>query len=215
MTNMTQEIWNILARHPAIQKDLARDLINVRALAKYLVKRYNLGIGLDAVISAIRRYELSKVSLEYNKAVEELFKESKILTKNDIGCIITKRNKDTQEAIQRIINEIEQIKIVKTESKIKLITDNKRMSELYNVFKKQDILKIEDNLGELCILIDIKAEETKGVMARIANELLVSDINIEDIIINLPEILVYVMDIDLLKAHESLLSLSKKKLAIN
>jgi len=212
---MTQEIWNILARHPAIQKDLARDLINVRALAKYLVKRYNLGIGLDAVISAIRRYELSKVSLEYNKAVEELFKESKILTKNDIGCIITKRNKDTQEAIQRIINEIEQIKIVKTESKIKLITDNKRMSELYNVFKKQDILKIEDNLGELCILIDIKAEETKGVMARIANELLVSDINIEDIIINLPEILVYVMDIDLLKAHESLLSLSKKKLAIN
>ncbi|MBT7928627.1 hypothetical protein HN682_01735, partial [Candidatus Peregrinibacteria bacterium] len=71
MTNINQTVWRLLAQDLSIQKNLKKGLINVRGLAKYLIETYNLRASLDAVISAIRRFENS----ETFKDEEELSKK--------------------------------------------------------------------------------------------------------------------------------------------
>ncbi|MBL7100981.1 MAG: hypothetical protein ISS23_03450, partial [Nanoarchaeota archaeon] len=55
------------------------------------------------------------------------------------------------------------------------------------------------------------ADQTKGVAARISNEMMLRDVNISEIIFCVPEIIIYVKQEDLLEAHESIIQLCQGK----
>ena len=57
MVSVNQRIWNIISKELCVERELLHGLINIRALAKYLIDKYSLNASLDSVISAIRRYE--------------------------------------------------------------------------------------------------------------------------------------------------------------
>ena len=52
---------------------------------------------------------------------------------------------------------------------------------------------------------------TKGVLARIATELSLGNINIHELIMCPPEFIVYVKERDIVKAHEALLKLCEEQ----
>ena len=58
MTNIVHEVWKILDTSPSIQRDMSLGLINHSALARYIIEERNIDANLDAVLSAIRRYEI-------------------------------------------------------------------------------------------------------------------------------------------------------------
>ena len=58
MANIVHEVWKILDNNPSIRREMRRGLINMSALAKYIIHRKGVDATLDAVISAIRRYKL-------------------------------------------------------------------------------------------------------------------------------------------------------------
>ena len=60
MKNTVGEVWKFLDNNPCIKRDLSKGLINSRALAKYIVKTQKMDVTLDAIISAIRRYDIEK-----------------------------------------------------------------------------------------------------------------------------------------------------------
>ena len=89
MTSVQQQVSSLLAKEICINKDLSLKLINTRALARHLIKRYNLNKSLDSVISAIRRYDIKKVE-EDKQAVLDLFKDAVVSTRNNVACITIK-----------------------------------------------------------------------------------------------------------------------------
>ncbi len=75
---------------------------------------------------------------------------------------------------------------------------------------KEQIIETKDHLAEISIVLDQSAGKTKGVVAKMTNELAINDINIEEFIICPPEYIVYVLELDLLKSHKILMGLTEQ-----
>ena len=59
VSNIREFVWRVIDTDISLKKDVSRSVINVRALAKYIINKYKLNVSLDSVISAIRRYHIS------------------------------------------------------------------------------------------------------------------------------------------------------------
>ncbi len=215
MTNITQTVWNLISQDPPIQKNLQKNLINIRALAKHLINQHGLKASIDSVISAIRRYPTSKNFKENVSEIRDVFIGANIATKNNLACLVLRNQSDIQKYLSEVtkltdFEKRETLRMIKGKNNLKIITDMVSLEKLKKIFPEEGKLETKENLSEIRILTqDIKADRTKGVAARISNELLTNDINISELMFCVPEIIIYVDQKDLLKAHESILQLCR------
>ncbi len=108
--------------------------------------------------------------------------------------------------------EVPPLKMITGTKAIKLVIDQPNIETMKKILPKEMIVKIENDLSEISVRVPEKAIQTKGVLARIAGELALSNININEIIVCPPEFLVYVKQRDIVKAHESVLKLCRESL---
>jgi len=202
-----QEVWKILRSDLAIQKDLNRNLINSRALAKYVITKYNLTTSLDAVISAIRRFQGEETFREEEKAILSVFKNAVISTKNNMACITLNMRPCHFLKKTNLAENSPSYRIIATPNEIKVMLEQPLLADIKKLFSKDEIIKIEENLSEIRIKVEESAVKTKGVLARIANEIALADINIQEILVCIPRFLIYVKEKDIVKAHEAILKL--------
>ena len=202
MPNITKEVWKIIESDRAIERDLSRNVINMRALARFIIDKYGLEASLDSVISAIRRFDI-KSTQENDRKLSNLFKDAIIKTRNNIVCITVRH-----EAGAEI--KADGIRSATGTQTSKLIIEKSRLKEFLTAIPRKAIEKIEEDLSELSITIDERSIKTRGVLARIANEISLSNINIEEIIISPPEFLIYVKEENITKTYESVLRLQEK-----
>lgn len=210
-TNINQSIWKMLQLDLAIQKDISREIINTRALAKYLIKKYGIAqAGLDAVISSIRRFESEEKFEEEEKTLQFIFKEAVVSTRNNVACITLSLTMN--DLVKRWANagKLPPARLTAGRRTIKIMMDQPDISMFKAMFASDEIIKIEENLSEICVVVGDKSVLTKGVMARIANELALANINIHELIVCPPEFLIYVKQSDIVRAHESVLKLGQQ-----
>lgn len=208
MLNVNQTVWKIIQSDISIQKNIYRKLVNVRALAKYIIRKYTLSASLDSVISSIRRFETQEPFIEENKAILSVFKNSVISTKNNVACItLSISPKDFFKNICTINNN-PHFKLTTGEREVKIIVETPFLNNLKSSFSESELEKVEENLSEITVRVSETALMTKGVLARIANELFLANINIHEIIICPPAFFIYVAERDIVRAHDSILKLS-------
>lgn len=208
--NVNQAVWKLLQMDLAIQKDIHRQIINTRALAKYLIKKYSLAqVGLDAVISSVRRFEGEELFEEEEKLLQHIFKEAVISTRNNVACISLAIT--PHDLVKRWANagKLPPARISAGRRTVKIMMDQPDINLFKAMFASDEITKIEENLSEICVVVNEKSILTKGVMARIANELTLANINIHELVVCPPEFLIYVRQSDIVRAHESILKLSQ------
>jgi hypothetical protein len=214
--NINQTVWKILASDLAVQKDFSRKIVNVRALAKHILKKYELPASLDSVISAIRRFQGSENFEDDERGLLHIFKDSVVSTKNNMACItlaispqqlFSKLCMDGHYSNHRSIP----IKVTTGSDETKMVVEQPHLDKVKGWFDKSDVIDIDKDLSELHIVVAEKAILTKGVMARIANELSLANINIHEVIICPPEFLLYVKERDIVKAHEAILKMCEGK----
>ena len=70
MTNVAEEVKKFLDNSPCIRRNMDIKLINVRALAKMIIKEKKLNATLDSITSAIRRYRLDSHNPIFDTAHE-------------------------------------------------------------------------------------------------------------------------------------------------
>ncbi len=214
MESITREVWNIIKSDAAIQKDLTRSLINTRALARYLLKRYPLSASLDSVISAIRRFERGTKAKETEEKLTNLFTDASIATRNNIACVTLGKEAEKKLPALCTLRGLAQngaFRIITGSTATKLIADQEQLPSITAQFPETAITDVERGLSELSITLSGKVTKTKGVLARIASEISLADINIEETIICPPEFLIYVKQADVLKTYESVLKLREKR----
>jgi hypothetical protein len=210
-TNINQAVWKILHSDLAVQKDLSRKILNVRALAKHLMREHDLPASLDSVISAIRRFEANEHFEEEDKVLRHVFRDSVISTKNNMACItlgISPKVLFSKICVNG--NRLPALKVTTGSDETKVIVEQPHLEEVKGWFDKKDILSIDKDLSELLVVASDKAVQTKGVLSRIANELSLGNINIHELIMCPPEFIVYVKERDIVKAHETLLKLCQE-----
>jgi aspartokinase len=216
MTNIVHEVWKVLDNNPSIRKEMNRDLINISALARYIIKNKKLNASIDAVISAIRRYEIDKHDDIFENAYKILGHTVNISTKSNLAEISLIKDDDVQFLISKLFDFIKYIRgdvlrVTQANESIRLLIDEKNMENVLKLFPKNKIIANEKDLAEVNIYIHPKMQTTPGILATIANELALHKINIVEFMTCPPEMICVVKKDDLIKASNVLYKLCTKK----
>jgi len=212
MVNTTQKVWEILNDEEIIKKGLYEKLINHRALARHIQKKYMLSTSLESIISAIRRFEITEQFRDQFEKIPKLLKGTDVSTKNNLMVVTLKKDINTYKELSTFLNNVESIKrqkfrYVLGDTGIKIMADLTDLPMIEKTWDKKKIINIEKNLGEIKMHINQKLYGVRGLAAKIISEISQQDINITEIITCLPDFLIYVKDKDLPKAHETLINL--------
>lgn len=212
MKNIQLEVTRLIDNNIAVRKLLKEDLINVRALARKFLKEYELDCSMEAVISAIRRYDKSKKEKDYLPVIYRLLKNAKLSTRMKLSSLLLKKNQFVRENLPKLFSVVDfeggdTLRIFEVSKYIKIIIDEKLLSNIKKIFRENDIVLIEKNLSEITILYDVDITETPGVFATLSNELAANNISIVDSMICYNEHLIIVLEKDTKNAFNVLFAL--------
>lgn len=213
MTNIHKEVQTILSTDRAIQKNLRQGLLNTRALARY-IQHQGVSGSIDAIISAIRRFEQNENILQSEKEIENCFSSMIIKTKSNILKIELKDNEFRticEDYIGRNILK-KNTRIIKSKETVHLFLNQKDYDEKKKLFSQINIIETKENLAELRLSFQEKSNIVIKLLARIGIELSLEGVSIEGIIEAMPEILIYVRESDLVLAHKAIMNLNQKNL---
>lgn len=205
MTNLNIVLNDFFNKNPDIKGGFVKDLINRRALAKYIIKEEQLKHSLDAVITALRRFEIKKEE----KETLDIVKKINITSKENISIICLEKNEDVLAKLNRVIslvnyNKNETLKIVEGNLSLKLFVDGSKASKIKEIFNKKDIIKIINNIAEINLIFPEAAIKTKGIVSYITSHLKINNINIMEILSCTPELIIYFEEKDLIKAYKTI-----------
>jgi len=213
MKNTVGEVWKFLDNSPCIMRDLSRGLINARALAKYILKTQKMNATLDAIISAIRRYEIDQQGDIFITARKLISQTVNLSTRSGLAEISLIKDYDIQRSLPELFEIIdyargEVLRVIQATESIKLLIDEKNLENITELFPKDKILKIDRNLAEINMHMHPRMITTHGILAVMANELAINGINIMEVMSCLPEMLLFVKEEDVLNAYQVLYQLS-------
>jgi len=205
MTNITHEVLKMLDNNPSIRRCMSQGLINTTALAKYIIKEKNIDATLDAVSSAIRRYKLDKYDEIFDIA-NRIVSFGELSTKSKLANIALIKDSEVQELLPKLFSIIQfnrgdALRIIQADEAIKILVNEKNLEKVKELLPKQKIIKIDRNLAELNIHLHPEAVKTPGIIAIISNELALNNINVMEFMSCVPEMLWFVKEKDILKAH--------------
>lgn len=203
--NIADKIKVYLDSDFVIRRCLFRNIISFRALARYLIEKFDLkDKNMDAVISAIRRYKKTEKD-EADRNLRKLFIKIAVKTRSDIVDLRVSKNKRSVESISKLnsivdIEKGEIIRVIQAEQSITIIIDDKNMEKFYNIFNKNDVISIDKKLVEINLQFTQEAQDIKGIVALVASSLNSEGVNIVEIMSCAPELLVIIKKEDLLKS---------------
>ena len=216
MKNINRVVWRYIDNNIAVKKNLFDGLVNVRALAKKVINDLHLSCSLNAVISSIRRYEGKVDGKETVTQVYKLLQKSKISTKTKLCSVLFCKNQEIRKKLGELFMKIDfeggdLLRIFEVTKYIKIIIDEKTLTDVKEIFSKKEIVDIEKNIGEINISYNIDITKTPGVFAVLSNELAVNNISVVDSMICHSEHIILVKEKDMEKAFSVVFSLSREK----
>lgn len=216
MPNIVHEVWKILDDNPTIRREMNRGLINTSALARFIIKEKKIDTTLDAVISAIRRYNLERHEDIFENAYKLLGETINISTKSNLAEISLIKDSEVQKILPKLFDIIQYIRgdvlrVTQANESLRILIDEKNMEKVTALFPKSKIINNEVDLAEINIYIHPKMQTTPGILAVISNELANNGINIVEVMTCPPEMIWVVKKSELVKASDVLFKLCLKK----
>ena len=214
MTNIQASVTNFIEQDVSIRRGLSRGFLNTRALAKYIHKNLMLNCSIDAVISALRRYETKEEPKEYIKDRYKLIASAKVSSRTRMVSILFRKDMDVRNSLIKLYNKIdfskgEVLRILEVSQFIKIVIDEANLKKVEELFTKKDIVETEKKLGEISIIYSDAVKDTPGVFAVLTSELALNGISIRDGVICGSEHIFIINEDDQMKALQALHGISK------
>jgi aspartokinase len=208
MTNIVQQVWKELDNSPHIKRCMSQGLVNTTALARYLLRNKNVQGTLEAVSSAIRRYQLDLYDELFTTA-NAIIGLGSLSTKSKLANIALIKDTEVEELLPKIFSIIQYnrgdvLRIIQADEAIKILVNEKNLEKIKALFPKSKILKIDRNLAEINMHLHPEAVNTPGIIAVLSNELALGGVNVMEAMSCVPEMLWFVREKDILKAYNIL-----------
>jgi len=187
MTNIIKQVTTMIDQDVSIRRSLTRGFVNIRALAIFIQKRLSDTTSLDAIISAIRRYDLSNEFKEVTKKRYEILAKAKLSSRTNLCSLIVKKEKEVQEVISQCytifdFSKGEVFRVIEAHQSIAIVMDDTYLNKIKDRFRKSDILSVNKNLGELSLMYNSEMS-LSGVFAVVNSEIALNNIDIKNAIL--------------------------------
>lgn len=220
MSNPTRSISElvreVIERDGVIRNGLARGLINARALARYIQVAMREDASMEAIVSSIRRYPLKEITTK-RQSVGKMI--TKLTMKNRIVVVSIMNEPSITTALARFSSEVdygrgETLHIVSGIETVEVVIDSTNLGKLTSMIPKKNVIGVNGNLAEIVVALSEIAFTTLGVVAAIATELAMNNVNLFTYLTyaHPPHAIIVVEEKDALKSYQSLERLSKAEL---
>jgi len=207
-------VRQIIETDGVIKYGMARGLINIRALARYIQVETGGATTFEAIVSAIRRYPIKETS-EKRMAIGRMI--TKLSMKNKMVNVAIRNDSEAPLAFARFAGEIdyargETLRVVSGPEAVTLLMDSKNLDKLTSTIPKKSIIMIIRNLAEIIVYHSEAIVRRPGNVAAVTTELAMNDVNMLDCAATYgppPQIAIVVDEKDALRAYQSLERLSQ------
>src|SRR3989344_4531270 len=205
--NTRELVWRFIDTDISLKKDLSRKIINVRSLAKYIISTQKINTSLDAVISAIRRYNLDTKKHEDAGSIHSVLKQARVAIRTKMSSLLLKRTDFVKTKLGRPDKLMDfqghdMIRVLEGSQALTIVIDQKNFDKIKSTFPKDLILEENKKVGMVEINYPRILKKTPGVFSIIYNELAENDISITDALISSNEHILIIEEDKLLKAFE-------------
>jgi aspartokinase len=215
MTNIVHKVWKVLDENPCIRRVMSQRLINTTALAKFIINEKKVEGTLDAVSSAIRRYKFDRYDDIFTTA-SNIVSFGEITTRSKLANVAVIKDAEIQQLLPKLFSLIhynrgDVLRIIQADEAIKILVNEKNLEKIKKLLPNDKIIKIDKNLAEINMHLHPEAVNTPGIIAIISNELAMNDVNVMEVMSCVPEMLWFVKEKDVLKAHNIVYQLCSQR----
>src|SRR3989344_1560083 len=210
--NIKETVWKIIGTDISLKKDLSRKIINVRSLAQYIISTQKSSASLDAVISAIRRYNFSDETRHDTHSIHSVLKQARVAIRTKMSSLLLKRTDLVKTKLGRPDKLMDFqghdiIRVLEGSQALTIVIDQKNFEKIKSTFPKDLILEENKKVGMVEINYPRILKKTPGVFSIIYNELAENGISIIDALISSNEHILIIEEDKLLKAFDLLYKL--------
>ena len=216
-TSLTLTVWRYLDQNPCLRKEMISRIINIRALARHIIKEQKINASADAVISAIRRYDLVRSEKIFENAKKIISQIISISTRNQLASINVFKDTEVQRLLPKLFslinyNQGDVLRIIHADESINIFIDEKNLNHVKKIIPQEKITRMETNLASINVKTKLDAQRIPGVVAIMANEFAINNINVIEYMSCVTEFLWLVNEEDLLKAYNVINHLWKQNI---
>lgn len=216
MVNHTNLIWKYLDRNTDVKRDLARGIVNVRSLAKFILKENpHLDIGITGIVTAIRRYLDEKKFEEKHKALDKIFENTKLEMSFGNAILHLKKTEHSLNALTELFKKLnllgeDTVNLVMDKSSFALTFDDDHYDLIRNQFNDDKVMKEMKDVGQIVLKFDPAVMETPNVFSTVLNEVGINDINVIDSVTKREKFMIFVKEKDLMNTCNILYKFTKE-----
>ncbi|MBI1936036.1 hypothetical protein HYS31_06360 [Candidatus Woesearchaeota archaeon] len=150
--SINEFVWKFIDTDLSIKKDLGRKIVNIRKLAKHILSSQKLDTSLDAVISAIRRYNADISKKEETHSVHSVIKQAKVSIKTKMSSLLLKRTDFVKTKLGRPDKLMDFqghdiIRVLEGSQALTIVFDQKNFEKIKSAFPKEMILEENKKVG--------------------------------------------------------------------
>ena len=206
MQDSRRLVERMIERDPVIKKGLQREIINSRALARFIQATDGIDSSLDSILGIIRRYPRAR---EEAAGTDRILRDCELTMRSKIGDLGVEHGPHVMRQIAEFAGSIkstsgENLRVVVGQRSVRVIAEQKALEKFRETFPDKEVVRYSENLVEISLLLTPEAERTRGIYARITTELALNDVNLIGIMCCSPESILLVEEKDAPKAIESL-----------
>lgn len=202
-------VREVIETDGVIRHGLARGIINIRALARFIQVSTHKKSSFDAIVSAIRRYPMEK-GPDSDLAVGKMM--TKLSMKNKMATVALRNQPEIPTDLAKFSREVDYargdtLRIVSGPQVVTLIIDSKNLEKLTYMIPKKDVVMVTRNLAEIIVQHSEAIVRKPGNVAAVTTQLAINDVNMLDCTATYgppPQITIVVEEKDALRAYESL-----------
>ncbi len=206
-TTISEATHRRLSSYPYIEEYLSSGLINGRALARSIYEEVRRELGgevkFQSVVTAVRRYPLSKAALGRDR-ISDILARSEVNLKYDVGVITTRADPEVVEKIEELRSRLRSpymlFQGIETST---IVVEESKLGQIEAILGDK-VLDKKDKLAFIVVKSPREIVDTPGVIAYLGNVLALEGINLAEMMSSHTETCFIVEEGDALRTIEAM-----------
>lgn len=206
-TGVPAVVRHVLERDGVVAEALSRGIVNLRGLARWIIRTEDLDATEDAVLSALRRQRRDGSDDPYAEA-REILAGSHLNVRSGVTLVTAPRTKTIQEKLVKLVHLVdfekgEILYYTHGDSGVKIVVDRANLDDVKNLLGK-DVKKALEDLAAVSVVQPPEGLWVSGVLALMSQALALQRTNVVDAVWGFPEYTFFVEQEDTLPAYQAL-----------
>lgn len=208
MSTVAEMVDQRLSRDGVLREALRRDVVNLRALARWLIATYDWDASEEAVLSALRR-RTEDLGPDPLADARRVYSQAHLNLRSQVALVILVKDPRVEGQLAEVVDAVdygmgETLRVIRSQRAIKLITDETNLDPVLDLLAEDLVDEVLRGVAEIEAIHPPASLRTPGMLALLTEALAYQEINILELVTGVTEHLVVVAEDDAMTTYQAM-----------